>query len=195
MIILKFFKNLWGQLHRFVLWALLLTLFWCWIYTFVGETTRAKKVLIYVDAYELDSQGLSERLEDDGLPEGIKVIQIRSFAYHMFRSTLEGDAYLMKESLLKATLEETPGKLTAIEVPEGFTGYEWEGETWAIQVYDAAAQTGTASEYIRYLPYGDEEVENFYLCFDAESPHVEGLPNAIDNAAWEVVRNLLSLND
>lgn len=190
---MKLFKNIWSQLHRFAFWAVILTLLWTWIYTFVGDTSRDKKVMLYVDAYAMDQRGLSARLEDEGLPEGIKMIQARSFGYHIFSETLEGDVYVMRESMLRSTLEETPDKLTAIEVPAGCTGYEWNGKTWAILIFDAEAGTGPAEEYVRYLPYGDEEIESFYLCFDAQSPHVEGLPNAVDNAAWEVAGNLMKL--
>ena len=119
----KFFRNIWSQLHRFVFWALLFAMLWSWIYaSFIEDTTRNKKVLICADAYELDQRGLSIRLEDEGIPDGLRMIRVRSFGYNLFSDDIEGDAYLMKESLLRATLEETPDKLTAIEVPEGFSG-------------------------------------------------------------------------
>ena len=38
--ILKVLKRIWAQLHRFVFWALILSLFWAWIYTMVGDTGR-----------------------------------------------------------------------------------------------------------------------------------------------------------
>lgn len=186
---MKILKNIWAQLHRFVFWALILTLLWSWIYTLVGDTTRAKKVLIYVDPYDVDELSLSERLEEAGLPEGIKMIQIRSFANQMFRTTVEGDAYLIKESLLLKALEETPDKLTPIQLPEGRTGYEWNGENWGILVFDAATQIGPAMEYIYYARINEREPENYYLCFDAKSPHLE------DGALWEVVTNFLQMTD
>ena len=185
----KFLKNVGAQLHRFVLWTLILIFFWGWIYTFVGDTTRAKKVMIYVDAYELDGQTLTERLEDMGLPEGIKMIQVRSFANHLVSSTIEGDVYVIRESMLLSALEETPGKLMPIGIPAGFTGYEWEGETWGVRVYDASTGTGVASDCILYALINGPEPENYYLCFDAKSPHLE------DGAVWQVVMNLLSLDD
>ena len=191
---MKFLKRIWSQLHRFIFWAVILGIFWCWIYTFVGDAPREKKVMVYVDAYALEQRDLSLRLEDEGLPEGIRMIQVRGFNYDLFGTTLEGDVYLMKESLLKATLEETPGKLTAFEAPEGFTGYEWEGENWALLVFDAASQTGPAMDQIQYARMGEREPESYYLCFDAQSPHLKSAPNAVDNAAWEVALNLLKLD-
>ncbi|MBO6052759.1 MAG: hypothetical protein J6Q17_03395, partial [Clostridia bacterium] len=54
------------------------------------------------------TEAVRRYFEDEGLPEGLKMIQVRSFDYDMFGSALEGDLYLMKESILKATLEESP---------------------------------------------------------------------------------------
>ena len=189
MKILKILKNIWSQLHRFVFWAIILSILWCWIYTYVGDTSRDKKVLVYVDAYGMERRALDLRLEDEGLPEGIKMIQTRSFDYDMFGSALEGDLYLMKESILKATLEESPEKLQPVTVPAGMEGYEWEGKCWGVRVFDAAAQTGIAEAYIQYAPYPYPEEENYYLCLDAGSPHLA------DGAAWQVALTLLAIDD
>ena len=191
---MRILKNIWSQLHRFVFWAIILSILWAWIYTFVGDTSHEKKVMVYVDAYALEQRALSLRLEDEGLPEGIKMIQVRSFDYDIFGTSLDGDIYLMKESILKATLEETPDKLTAIEIPAGMTGYEWEGETWAILAFDPATQHGPAMNYIQYTPMPDPEPEAYYLCFDAASPHLQTVPGAVDNAAWTVAMHLLGID-
>ena len=192
---MKILKNIFAQLHRFVFWALILTLFWSWIYSFVGDTTRDKKIILYVDAYDVDQEGLSFRLEDAGLPEGIKLVQVRSFADQLFSSTLDGDIYIIRESLLRASLEETPEKQCAIQLPTELPCYEWEGQRWALLVFDAAAQSGPARDCILYSPLNQPETENYYLSFDAQSLHLQGNPGAIDNAAWELAMKLLAMDD
>ncbi len=193
MKILKVLKNIWAQLHRFVFWAIILSILWCWIYTFVDDAPREKKVLFYIDAYGLEERALTLRLEEECLPEGIKMIRVRSFDYDIFGSSLNGDLYLMKESILKATLDESPEKLAAIELPAGRQGYEWNGKTWGILAFDPAAQKGPAMDYIQYALPGASEPEPYYLCFEANAYHLASQSGALDNAAWEVGMALLNV--
>ena len=194
MRILKVLKRIWAQLHRFVFWALILSLFWSWIYLMVGDTSRDKKVLLCLETPGLDRRALSIRLEDACLPmEGIKMIQARGFSYELFGSEVNGDLYLMRESTLKATLEETPEKLAAITLPEGLRGYEWKGGVYGLLAFDPETQKGPAMEQIRYTPFNKPEPEAFWLCFDAKSQHLGFLPSALDNAAWETAMALLAM--
>ena len=190
---MKVLKNIWSQLHRFVLWALLLTVLWSWIYTFVGDTSRDKKILFYIDAYAVSQRPLSLRLEEECLPEGIRMIQARSFGYDVFDSAPVGDVYLIRESMLLSAIEDTPGKLTPIRLPEGMRGFEHGGQCYGILAFDAASQTGPAMSFVQYTPLPDPEKECYYLCFDAASPHLSSLPGAADNAAWEVAMAFLGL--
>ncbi len=194
MRILKVLKRIWAQLHRFVFWALILSLFWAWIFTMAGDTGREKKVLLYLETPGLDRRALSLRLEDACLPmEGIKMIQARGFGYELFGSELYGDFYIMRESTLKATLEQTPEKLADIEPPEGMRGYEWNGKVYGLLVFNPETQLGPAMEQIRYTPFDQPEPEAFWLCFDAKSPHLASRPGALDNAAWVTALKLLEL--
>lgn len=194
MRILRVLKRIWAQLYRFVFWALILSLFWSWIYTMVGDTGRDQKVLFYLETPGLERRPLSIRLEDACLPmEGIRMIQARGFSYELFGSELNGDLYLMRESTLKATLEETPEKLAAITPPEGMRGYEWKGGVYGLLAFDPETQKGPAMEQIRYAPFDRPEPEAFWLCFDAKSQHLAAQPGALDNAAWETAMALLAM--
>ncbi len=191
---MRFLNNVWAQLHRFVFWALILSLFWFWVYTFVGDTTRDKKVILYVDAYGLDQRQLALRLEEEYLPAGIKMIQVRGFDYDFLGGEPEGDLYLMKASLLETILTETPGRLAALPLPDGMRGWEREGKRWGILAFDPASQLGPAMDYIQYVSPLAQEPEAYYLCVDAASLHFSGNPGALDNAAWEVAMALLSID-
>ncbi|MBR6376821.1 MAG: hypothetical protein IKS05_03540, partial [Oscillospiraceae bacterium] len=160
---MRILKNICAQLHRFVFWALILSLLWAWIYTFVGDTSREKKVILYVDAYALDQRGLGLRLEEKCLPAGIKMLQVRSFDYDIFGGEINGDLYLMKESVLRTTLEESPEKLAPLVLPAGQTGYEWGGKCWGILAFDPETQRGPAMDYIQYAPLLNPEQEAYYL--------------------------------
>ncbi len=187
---MRILKNIWSQLHRFVFWGLLISLFWFWIYiNFVGDTSREKKLLFYVDAYELHWRDLSLALEDAGLPDGIEMIQVRSFDYDIFGSAINGDVYVMKESILKATLEESPEKLAPLSVPDGAECWSWEGQIYGLRVFDPATQRGAAEQYIRYAPEGAPEPEAYYLCLDAQGPH------SADGAAWQTARAFLTMEE
>lgn len=191
---MRFLKNVWAQLHRFVFWAMILTLFWCWVYTFVGDTSPDKKVILYVDACALDQRSLALRLEEECLPAGIKMIQVRGFDYDFMGAEPEGDLYVMKESLLRTVLEETPDRLAALPLPEGMVGYERDGACWGIRVFDPETQRGPAMAYIQYTPLQEPEPEPYYLCIDTFGPHFSGNVGALDNAAWEVAMALISID-
>ena len=192
---MRILKNIFSQLHRFVLWAMILSLLWCWIYSIVGNPPRKEKVVLYVSAYAMNSRPLSLRLEDEGLPEEIKLVEPRSFDNDIFSGEMVGDIYILKESGLRSTLAEAPERLTPIELPAGMAGYEQDGKMWGIRIFDAQTQKGSAERYIQYTPYPDPEPECYYLCFDASSPHLAVLPEALDNAAWELGMTLLSIRD
>ena len=193
---MRILKNIFAQLHRFVFWAILLSLFWAWIFlNFVGDTSREKKVLVYVDAYGLERHSLAVRLEEEGLPEGIKMIQVRSFDYDLFGSSLEGDIYIMRASILRGTLEESPEKLAPIPGPAGEGDYVWQDQVYGLRIFDPASGQGAAAAYIQYTsPYVPEQ-EAYYLCFDAAGPHLDTQPGALDNAARDVALRLLALKD
>ncbi len=192
---MRILKNIFSQLHRFILWALILSLLWCWIYTIVDNAPREKKVVFYTDAYALEPRALSLRLEDENMPEGIKMIQATSYDNDLFGGAMVGDFYILRESNLRAALADTPERLTSIELPSGMEGYEQDGKIWGIRIFDAETQQGAAERYIQYTPYPEPEPECYYLCFDASSPHLAALPAALDNAAWEVAMTLLSIRD
>lgn len=185
---MRIVKNIWAQLHRFVLWALILSFFWAWVYSFVGDTSRDKKLILYVDAYALDQRPLALRLEEEGLPDGIKMIQVRSFDYDLMGGEPEGDLYLMRASVLERALDSTPGKLAALTLPAGMRGYAREGKCWGILAFDPATQRGPAMDYVQYAPLPDPEPEAYYLCFDANGPHLA------DGAAWALAMKLIAID-
>ncbi len=161
---MKVLKNIWSQLHTFVLWGLASALIWGYIFTFVTDTAPEKKVMIYCDVPEIQDIQLAARLEED-LPEGIRMIKVRSFQYVMMDTDniQAGDIFLIPASKM-----------------EEYKQFFQEGDD-GIQVYDASSHTGIAGQYIKF------DDEDYYLFYGAKSPHME------DGKAQAVAENLLSI--
>lgn len=190
---MKVLKRIVSQLHRYVIWAMVMIFLWSFIYTRVGDRPAEKKVVFYIGAYAAEDRALTLYLEDAGMPEGIEMIRARSASYDLFGSTRDGDFILVRETDLRTLLADAPDRLAALELPEGMTGFSWEGKTVGFRVFDPATQRGPAMAYIQYTPMPDPEPDPYYICFDAASLHLASNPGAVDNAAWEVAMALLAI--
>lgn len=185
-----FLKRIWNQLHRFVFWAIILSILWAWIYlNFVGDARPAKKLVLTVESGDLKAHSLAVLLEEPELPEGLRMVQVRSFDYDIFGSAVVGDLYIMRESTLLATLKESPEKLAPLELPEGWKGWSWQDSCYGVMVYDLDAGLSVAGEYIRYAPLTDQDPEPCYLCLDAQSVH------RADGTAWTLALRFLALEE
>ena len=96
---MRVLKNIWSQLHRFVLWALLSTIFWAWIFTLVTDTSPEYKVTLYIQSDSCSPVELSLKLEET-MPEGIKMVKAHPFSYATFSNAdlLGADFFLVRES-------------------------------------------------------------------------------------------------
>ena len=162
---MRVFKNIFKQLHTFVLWGLASALLWAWIFTFVTDTSPDKKVTVYCLVDVIRDTDLAVELERT-MPEGLKMIKVHSFEYVMFNVDYieNGDIFIIPESKI-AEYDEI---LTAVD-----------GE-YGVKVYDAAVGTGAAAEYMSYSQ------EDYYLFLGANSPHLE------DGKALAVARDILT---
>ena len=174
---MRVLKNIFSQLHTFLLWAILCVLLWGWIYTFVGDTSRDKKVTVFINAVAIEDQKLALRLEERK-PDGIKMIKVHDFGYDMFGTATPGDIFMQ-----------------SFEAPEGIETFVRGGKCLGMKIYDAKTGKGAgAGVYIRYAPFDGTPAEDYYLCFGSETWHLDGAKEAKDNAAWEVAMELLSLD-
>ena len=95
---MKILKNIFSQLHVYVLWLLLSTVLWGWIFSsFITDTKPEYKVVVYADAARCADRELSLRLEDP-LPPGLRMVRVHPFSYAMFD----------RDALLKADLFVVP---------------------------------------------------------------------------------------
>ncbi len=183
---MRIVKNIWSQLHRFVQWALLSTVFWAWIFTLVTDTVPAKKVTVYVLTEECRSTELALRLEES-MPAGIKMIKVHPFSYAAFGNAdlLGADLYIVGER----EAEEMLPSFAPLNEEDWEAGEREkltrDGTLYGVKVYDGATGKGAAAGYIGYEPGQD-----YYLFFNVDSPHL----GSGDGAALRVAEALLKLN-
>ena len=160
---MRFFKNVFSQLHTFVLWALMSAIFWGWIFTLVTDAPPAKKITVYCYVPEIRDTELAVLLEEDK-PDGIKMIQVHNFEYVLFdMGNIEnGDIFILPASQIGEYEELLLSKAAGVKV------------------YDAKTHTGAAASYLGYTD------EDYYLFLGAKSVHLE------DGAAQAVTDALLA---
>lgn len=183
---MRVIKNGFSQLHRFVFWAIISTVFWAWIFTLVTDTVPARKVTLYVQMDSCEDRALSLKLEETR-PEGIRMVKVHPFSYAAFGNgdLLWADLYVVRES----DAEEMLPSFAPIDGERWDYGgrelYRFEGSVYGVKIYDAATGEGAALAYLGYEPDTD-----YYLFFNAASSHLgEG-----DGAALRVAEALLRLD-
>ncbi len=165
----RFLRNVLSQLHSFAAWAIVAAIFTGWIFTNVTDTKAAKKVEIFVNAYETENMELRLELEEN-LPEGIRMIKVHRFTEALFgdRTFLNADIYIVRASDVE-------------ELRDAFSG---EG----IKVYDAETGRGAADGYISYWVPGAES-EDYYLFYGINSLHT----GKQDTAAFYVAERFMEI--
>ena len=165
---MRVLKNIFSQLHTFLLWLLASVIFWGWIFTLVTDVPPAEKVTVYCHVPGIRDTALAAALEEQ-MPEGLRMIKVHSFDYVMFdvESIRLGDIFILPAS----EIELFAGDLAPVGGEPG------------VKAYDAAAGTGIAMAYIQYEAAG----EDFYLFLGAGSVHLE------DGKALEVALRLLAM--
>lgn len=185
---MKLIRAFFSAAPKYLLWLVMSTIFWLWIFTLVTNTTAEKKVTLYAEVPALEDPGLAAELEK-AAPEYIKMVQAHSFDYFVFQTgkVKGGDIYLVPASNVEEYLPDfLPLDLTRL--PEGLSLYESGGTAYGVRVYDAGSGEGAAKRYISYTLPG-LEAEDYYLFFGVESLH-SGEPDA---AAYDVAAYLLEL--
>ncbi len=175
-------KRLLSRLPVYALWALVSFFLWSFVFSFLTDTTPAKKLTVYISAEEVEDVELAARLEDGGLPDGIRMIKVHPFSYAMFSDSdlRSADLYVVKAS-------EADGWRDSFRpLPDGLTGeLDLGGGVQGIRVYDAAAGAGLFDDLIGYA--AGSPAEDYYLFFGAESQHTEAGDGA---ALWLAERFL-----
>ena len=185
---MRVLRNVFSQLHEYVLWLLLSTVLWGWIFaSFVTDTKAEKKVVIYVDAVQCADTELAAALEER-MPDGLRMIQAHPFSYAMFdtNALMNADLYIVPGSRAEEYLESF---VPLMGLPSDLGGPYWthEGVSYGLRLCDAADGT--------YFVCNDpgEPAEDCYLFFGVNGLHAASLTGTGDDAALEVCRALFAL--
>ena len=184
---MRVLKNIWNQMHMYVLWLMLSVILWGWIFGLLTDARPAHKLLLCVDRTQVEEQALSVELEKER-PAGIRVIRAHRFAYYLFEAgeLEQADLYIVGESRAEEYLAAFLPLEEAGVSAEGRQTWTHEGQAYGLLIYDAETGEGAASAYIAY-PEPGQEAENCYLFFGANSVHLE------DGAAEQLAERLLSM--
>ncbi len=190
---MRFLKNVFSQLHTFILIALLSTVFWAWIFTFVTDTSPEKKITVYFDVPAVRTTELSVELEKD-MPDGIKMIRARTFDYAIIDdSTLQqGDIFVIRRSNMEKYLPDL-APLPILANKSGNSVGLWlspDGIPYGIPVRDAGSGICALPDFVTYAVPGEAD-EDFFLCFGAKSLHLTSNEGAVDGCAVAVARNII----
>lgn len=163
---MRILKNIFSQLHSFVLWLLVSVMLWGWIFTLLTNTTADKKVTVYCHVPAVQDTALAVALEET-MPEGLRMIKVHSFDYVMFdtESINQGDIFILPASEIGLYAE----SLAPVADGQG------------VKVYDADTGSGIATDYIQYAN------EDFYLFLGVDSAHLE------DGKALAVAQEILAM--
>ena len=185
---MRVLRNVFSQLHEYVLWLLLSTVLWGWIFaSFVTDTKAEKKVVIYLDAVQCADTELAAALEER-MPDGLRMIQAHPFSYAMFdtNALMNADLYIVPGSRAEEYLESF---VPLMGLPSDLGGPYWthEGVSYGLRLCDAADGT--------YFVCNDpgEPAEDCYLFFGVNGLHAASLTGTGDDAALEVCRALFAL--
>ena len=182
---MRILKNIFSQMHRWILWALLSAIFWAWIFTLLTDTTPAKKVTLFAQVETCRDQALALRLEE-AMPPEIRMVKVHPFSYLLFDDTelRRADLFVVRASELETFLPDfAPLEDESFDFGEREL-YRQDGHVYGVKIYDAATGVGAARDYLGYD--GDED---YYLCMNAASPHL----GSGDGAALRIAEALLKL--
>ena len=176
-------------LPRLLFWALVSALFWSWIFNFLTDTDREKKITVFAGMQVFEDRAMSAALEEN-LPENIRMVQVHSFGYALMDSiSLQtADLYLMTEAQAREHQDWLCPLPEEIDLPADIL--QLDGEAVGIPVYSPGKDSGTAASYLNYTEFPDD---SWYLCFGQGGYHLVNLENGVDNAAIAVAEHLLAM--
>ncbi|MBR5110745.1 MAG: hypothetical protein IK099_11155 [Clostridia bacterium] len=184
-------KAFFSLIPALILWLMLSALVWGFVFTRITDTDPAHKLTLFIDTQVADATALAVRLEEH-VGGNIRMVKVHPFTYAM----LDGEQLKAADLfIIRADRMETYGDWLA-PLPEEMRGegpeYLRGGDAWGILAFDAESKTGLAADCVAYLVPG-EPAWDYYLCFGNQSLHFPTQPNAVDSAAVDAAKLLLTM--
>ena len=201
---MRVLKNVFSQLHTFILIALLSAVFWAWIFTFVTDTSPEKKITVFFDVPAVAGRELDIELEKD-LPDGIKMIRVHTFDYAMIDdgALQKGDIFIIRRSNMEKYAQDLAPLEFLFKNYGGNSHYfiTSDGTVVGLLIYSGSTASLVditsdllGPDYVNFV-YPDSEPEDCFICFGAKSVHYAENDGALDNEAVTVAFDLLGRNE
>ena len=178
----KVARNILRQLLLYLLCIILSAIFTTFIFNRITDTVPEKKVSVFAEVRSVKSAELEMALDRD-LPEGIKMVKVRTFDYDLFgfAGSSGADIFIVEESRAEEYMEHFAPAAEFLEPRDIFKYYMHDGEPYGVLIHSGAV--GGASEYFAY-----EDGKDYYMFFGNASAHP-----GTDGAASYVADQLLKM--
>lgn len=177
---MKTFRKVMNLVPLMILWLMMSTFVWGWIFTFLTDAPREEKIVLFIECDVPGDTYIASKLEEHP-SEAIHLAFVKPFSYSMMSSEAirTSDLYIVSESGFQEYFEWfVPLPEEAMTLGEIF---EYEDIPYGIKVFDSQMQSGVLSDFISY------EDENYCLVFGKESVHME------NGEAVSFARHLLNI--
>lgn len=184
---MKLFKKIFSNILLYLLWGILATFFWIWIFNLMSNTTIQKKVVLFADVPKIEIEVLEVEL-GTATSDKIKMVKVHPFSYSVFDDTeiKSSDLYIVKGADFESYYESFAPLNEEYTLAINAEKFEKDGVVYGFKVYDKETKEGYLTEYITY-----ETDYDYYLFFNIESIHTEGLyEKSIDNEALKVAKKI-----
>ena len=174
--------NLLRQLLLYILCVLFAAIFTTFVFGRIRDTVPEKKISIFADVPAVKSAELEVLFSED-LPEGIKMVKVRTFDYDYFgfAGGNEADIYIVEEANAEKYLEHFAPVSEFLPPRSIYQYYIHDGEPYGVLVKGGG--NACAAQYVDY-----QEGRDYYLFFGKQSRH----PGQ-DGAAAYIAERLMML--
>lgn len=178
-------KKISSKLLLCVVWILLSTVIWSWLFNIKTDAPPQKKITVYIEADEVRDDALAEYLNSKK-PEKIKMIKVHPFSYAFFdeHSLTNADIYIVDADNAEKYLDSFLPLETSDENIEYFV---CNGIAYGIKIFDAETGDGAAEEYI---DYGNRD---YYLFYGVNSTHAGKINGSKDGYALDIADEIFKL--
>lgn len=185
------FRRFTDLIPLMLMWLVLSVLVWGFVFNILTDTAPEHKVVLFADTPLTDETRLAVMLEEV-IAEPVEMVQVRPFSYAMMGSDAieSADLYIVGASQAETYREWFAPLPEALQAAA--TLLKMDGVPLGVKVYDAAAGTGAAAEFIGYAQPGMAD-EDYYLFIGRSSLHVQTHENAVDDQAVACALRLLEI--
>ncbi len=183
---MKTFRKVMNLVPLMILWLMMSTFVWGWIFTFLTDAPREEKIVLFIECDVPGDTFIASKLEAR-TSDVIRLAQVRPFSYSMMSSEAirNADLYILSESGMTEYFEWlSPLPESALTLSET---YETDGAFYGIKVYDAQSASGILTEHISY------EDQDYYLAFGKNSYHNAENETAVSNEAIAYAKMLFEI--